>query len=89
LTASNAAILVNGLTLTQDSTLVKNMDLSKFVDEVLVSVDGKEINAKSSVKRDEIKLSFDGQEIAINKSSTFTVSVTLKDFDDLGSAIKL
>jgi hypothetical protein len=79
LTASNAAVLVNGLTLTQSGS----MDLSKFVDEVEVSVDGTAVKTKSSIKRDELKLSFDEQEIAINKSSTFTVSATLKDFDDL------
>jgi hypothetical protein len=79
LTASNAAVLVNGLTLTQN----ESMDLTKYVDEVEVTVDGKAIKTKSSIKKDELKLSFDEQEIAINKSATFAVNVTLKDFDDL------
>ena len=95
--ASNAAILVNWFTLKQADTIEddnevkyqKSLDLDKYVDEVEVLVDGKSVKSKASLKRDEIKVSFDDQEIAINKSSTFTINVTLKDFDDLGAAIKL
>ena len=85
--ASNSAIVVRGFTLNQ--TWTKTLDLDKFVDEVEISVDGKAINSKASVKRDELTVTFDDQEIAINKNSTFTVSVSLKDFDEFGSTVNL
>ncbi len=98
ITATNAALLVNGFTLTQaaavkeDNEVVReawNLDLNEFVDDVEVLVDGKAINSKFTAKRDELRVSFDEQEIAINKNSTFTVNVTLKDFDEFGSTVVL
>ena len=85
--ATNSAILVKGFTLTQAAGM--DLDLDKFVDEVEVLVDGKKISSKASLKRDELTVSFDEQEIAINKNSTFTVNVTLKDFDDFGALVRL
>ena len=85
--AANAAILVNGFTLSQSEAWT--LDLAKFVDEVEVLVDGKAIDSKASLKRDELKVSFADQEIAINKNSTFTVNVTLKDYDEFGSIVNL
>jgi hypothetical protein len=45
-------------------------------------------NVKSSLKNDELKVSFDDQEIAINKNETFTVKVSIsEDFDQFGDTI--
>jgi hypothetical protein len=63
--------------------------LDKFIDKVEVSVDGTVIDSDVSLDRDELTLTFDEQEIAINKNSTFTVSATLKDFDEFGATVNL
>jgi hypothetical protein len=65
------------------------LDLKEFVDNVELLVDGKAIDSKFTTKKDELRVSFDEQEIAINKSATFTVNVSLKDFDEFGANVKL
>ena len=102
--ASNAAIELNGIVLTNDGNAsadgddesrrrVKtdfwNLDLADFVDDVEVYADGKKVDAKYSIKRDELNLSFsDAVEVAINKSVDLSVKVSLKDFDDYGDGIR-
>lgn len=83
--ATKAAVSVNGFTLTNNWTL----DLDDYVEDVEVLVNGTTLkNVKSSVKNDELKISFDDQEIAINKNEIFTVKVTIsEDFDDFGDTI--
>ena len=96
-TATNAAIKVNGFTLKNEEITVASggtkatvMDLDEFVDKVIVSVDGTEVRwLKYSLKRDELRVTFDDYEIAINKNAQFVVEVTLKDFDKYGEAISL
>jgi hypothetical protein len=94
-TATNAAINVKGFTLTNElsttaTTPVAVMDLDKFIDNVVVSVDGSEVKGlKYSLKRDELRVTFDDYEIAINKNAQFVVEVVLKDFDRYGEAITL
>ena len=90
-TATNAAIKVNGFTLTNEKKNAATvMDLDEFVDKVIVSVDGTEVRGlKYSLKRDELRVTFDDYEIAINKNAQFVVEVVLKDFDKYGEAISL
>ena len=95
--AGNAAVNVNGFTLTNDATLVTYagkslVDLDKFVDEVIVSLsDGTKLsNVKFDAnKDDELKVSFDEVEVEINKNIIFVVEVVFKDFDDYGKAVGL
>ena len=88
-TAIPAACSAVGATTNTVAFPAGSLDLDKFIDEVEVLVDGKAIKAKASLKRDELTITFDEQEIAINKNSTFTVNVTLKDFDEFGADINL
>ncbi len=83
--ANTAAINVDGFTLTNNGTL----DLDKISDLDVV-VDGVSLkNVKfSNPSRDELKISFDTQEIAIKKSSTFAVKVKIADFDKSGETLK-
>jgi hypothetical protein len=95
--AGNAAVNVNGFTLTNDATLVTYagsslIDLDKFVDEVIVSLsDGTQLkNVKFDAnKDDELKVSFDDVEVEINKNVIFVVEVVFKDFDDYAKAVGL
>jgi hypothetical protein len=46
-------------------------------------------NVKYSVKNDELKVSFDAEEIAINKNKIFNVEIALsEEFDDFGDTIQ-
>ena len=103
--ASNAAIELNGIVLTNDTnkytstttnksrdrvkTTFSTLDLGDFVDDVEVYADGKKVDAKYSIKRDELNLSFsEAVEVAINKAVDLSVKVSLKDFDDYGDGIR-
>jgi hypothetical protein len=84
--ATKAAVSVNGFKLTS----LGNLDLDDNVDEVEVLADGKVLeNVKFSVKNDELNISFDSQEIAINKNVTFTVRIALTDeFEDFTNTVR-
>ena len=84
--ATKAAVSVNGFKLTS----LGNLDLDDNVDEVEVLADGKVLeNVKFSVKNDELNISFDSQEIAINKNVTFTVRIALTDeFEDFAHTVR-
>ena len=101
--ATNAAIDINGLVLTNDTAdasdgarylavapALKELDLADFVEDVEVYADGKLVdNVKYSIKRDELNLSFDKAiNVAINKDVDISVKVSLKDFDDYGDGIR-
>ena len=83
--AGENAILVKGFTLTNDGKL----DMGEFLDELTVTAEGKDVKGlKYSVnKDDELVVSFDDVTIDINKSATFILSATFKDFDDYGETI--
>ena len=84
--ATKAAVSINGFKLTS----LGNLDLDDNVDEVEVLADGKVLkNVKFSVKNDELNISFDSQEIAINKNVTFTVRIALTDeFEDFTNTVR-
>ena len=84
--ATKAAVEVNGFTLTNAG----NLDIDDYVEDVKVSVNWTALkNVKSSLKNDELKVTFDAEEIAINKNKIFTVEVTLAEgFDDFGDTIR-
>ena len=84
--ATKAAISVDGFTLTNDG----NLELDDYIEDVEVLVDGTALkNVKSSLKNNELKVTFDSEEIAINKNKIFTVKVTISDeFDQFGDTIK-
>ena len=96
--AGNSAVAVNGFTLTNDAILsgtigsgLSRVDLDKFVDEVIVTLgDGTKLsNVKFDANRDdELKVSFDEVEVAINKNVIFVVEVVFKDFDDYGKVVR-
>ncbi|MBQ7074755.1 hypothetical protein IJM86_07085 [bacterium] len=83
-TASSSAIEVNGFTLANKG----NLKLEK-INDVEILVDGTAIKSSYTVKNDDLQVSFAAQEIAIKKSSTFTVRVSLADYDDFGSKINM
>ena len=90
--ASNAAILVNGFTLTNIATWTdKAFDLDEFVKDVKVTVDGKEVSGlKFTANKDnELVVSFDDVEIAINKNAQFVTSIAMENFDDYGYVARL
>jgi hypothetical protein len=92
--AGSAAVKVNGFTLSNVASnvakdKVNNFDLDK-ISNVEILADGEKLNKVSfstSSKKDEMTVTFPEQEIAIKKSTTFTVRVTLEDVEDLGEAI--
>jgi len=89
--ASNTAVRVNGFTLT-NVAVTNKLDLDKYIDEVVVSLnDGTELkNIKAEAnKDDELKVSFDDIEIAINKNVVFVVEATFKDLDKFGTNVLL
>ena len=83
-TATNSAIDVNGFTLTNASGL----DLSDNVEDVKVKIDGEDVKSTYSIKKDTLKVNFADTNIAIKKSSLFTVSISLQDeFEDYNDAV--
>ena len=87
--ASNAAILVNGFTLTNKATSPVSLD--EFVKDLKVTVDGSDVKGlKWSVNKDnEVNISFDEIEIAINKNAQFTTSIAMENFDEYGNNVEL
>ena len=87
--ASNTAVSVNGFTLTNVAATNK-IDLDRYLDKVIVSLnDGTELkNVKFEAnKDDELKVSFDDIEIAINKNVVFVVEATFKDLDKFNKCL--
>jgi len=84
--AWDAAVLVKGMTLTNDG----KVDMKESLDELTVKVDSKEVKAKASVnKDDELVITFNEDvEIDINKKATFILEASFKDFDDYGESVK-
>jgi hypothetical protein len=95
--ASNAAILVNGFTLTNVASGSHGtvddvaLDLDEFVKDVKVTVDGKEVSGLNwtANKDNELVVSFDEAEIAINKNAQFVTSIAMENFDDYGHVARL
>ena len=85
LKAGENAVLVKGLTLTNDGKL----DMGEFLDELTVTAEGKEVKGlKYNVnKDDELVISFDDVTIDINKNATFVISASFKEFDDYGETV--
>ena len=89
--ATNKDITVKGFTLTNNlkGETEKAIDMKEFLDELTVTVDSKEIKAKASVnKDDELVVSFDDVDVAMNKSALFVLSASFKEFDAYGDAVK-
>jgi hypothetical protein len=87
---ADSAVLVNGFSLVNESTQTAGkVDVERYLDDVVVSVDGKEIKAKWSVDRDaKVTISFDSIEVAAKKKAEFAVSMSFNDdFDDYGKYI--
>ena len=84
--ASSSALLVKGFTLTND----EDLEMEDFLDKITVSVDWTELKwVKHSVDKSELTISFDEYEIAAKENATFVVSMSLADYDEYGSAVRL
>ena len=83
--AGESAVLVKGFTLLNTADL----DMKDYLDGVTVTADSEKIGAKATAnKTDELVVTFDKDyELDINKSATFAVSASFKDFDDYGRAV--
>jgi hypothetical protein len=89
LKAGSSALEVNGLNLTNLYTGSKKVDLKDFLDKVEVSVNGKDLKGVSyTIDDDELDISFDSYEIEAKGNATFTVNITLKDFDEYGAGVE-
>ena len=87
--AGSSALEVNGLNLTNVFTGSKKVDLKDFLDKVEVSVNGKDLEGvRYTIDDDELDISFDSYEIEAKGNATFTVSISLKDFDEYGAGIE-
>jgi hypothetical protein len=88
LRAGTAAVKVKGFTLINLSTTLSD---EEFVDSIAVTFDGKEVsNVSYGFDSDDyLVVSFDEQEIGINKSATVVVTATLtEEFDEYGGTIQ-
>ena len=87
LRAGTSAVKVRGFTLTNNEGLSDE----EFVDEVVVTFDGKEVKGLryDFDNDDKLVVSFDAEEIAINKNATIVVKATFtEDFDEYNEAIQ-
>jgi len=86
--ASSSALEINGFTLT-NSGATPRLDLKDFLDKVEVSVDGENVKGvKYTIDDDELNISFDSYEVEAKWSATFTVKISLKDYDKYGQTVK-
>ena len=88
--AGNAAILVNGFTL--KNIAGDSLDLDKYLDNITITLsDGTAVkNVKFTAnKDDELKASFDGVSIGINKNAIFVIEATFKNLDKYNKTIEL
>ena len=83
--AANSALLVNGFTLTN----LGDLDLEDFLDDVEVLVNGTAVKSSYTLDEDKLTVSFNWYEIATKDSATFTVNVSLADFDEYGDYIQM
>lgn len=89
LKAGNAALLVNGFTLTNIAG--NKLDMTKFVDKVEVLANGTPLKGVTfkTTRDDKLVLSFDRQEVDMRGRVTYVVRATLKDFDDYSKVLQL
>lgn len=99
--AGGAMLNVNGMTLTNkgvadnkdtgDDETVSVFDLDEFVSKVKVTADGEEVRGLSYnvTKDNEIVLSWNAIEVAINKDVQIVVSIAMEGFDEFGKAVRL
>jgi len=100
---SDAAILVKGFTMNDDvinttdaetkkaTTIAQKIDAAKYVKDVEVTVDGKEVSGlKWKInKDDELVISFSDVEISAKQTSTFAVKASFnEDFNEFGYSIQ-
>ena len=85
ITATSAAVLVNWFTLTNTADLA----LDDYIDSIEILRDWNSVkNVTFSAKRNELKISFSDEEIAIKKNATFTVKVSISDeYDRFGEKV--
>ena len=78
-------------TYTSTNSLPNLLDLDEFVSKVKVTADGKEVSGlKYSVTKDnEIVLSWNTIEVAINKDVQLVVSVAMEGLDEYGKIVRL
>ncbi len=89
LKAGTSALEVNGFNLTNVYTWEKKLDLEDFVSKVEVSANGEALKGVNfTADDDELNVTFDSYEIAAKGNATFTVSITLKDFDEYGAGVE-
>ena len=83
--SNGAAITVRGFTLSNNGTL----DVEDFLDEVVVTADGKEVSwLKYNVNKDgQLVVSFNATDIEMNKRATFVVSESFKELDEYNKSI--
>ena len=93
--AGASILALNGVTLTNygtaSGTTYTTLELDEFVSKVKVTADGKEVSGlKWNVTKDnEIVLSWDTIEVAINKDVQLIVSVAMEDLDEFGKVVRL
>jgi hypothetical protein len=70
---------------------ISTLDLDEFVSKVKVTADGKEVSGlKYNVTKDnEIVLSWDTIEVAINKDVQLVVSIAMENLDEFGKNVRL
>ena len=86
--AGTSALEVNGFNLTNVYQWEK-LDLEDFISDVTVEVAGKELKGVSyTIDDDELNVTFNSYEIAAKENATFSINVTLKDFDEYGQGVE-
>lgn len=85
LKANAVPVLVNGFTLTNSGTF----EIDKYVKDVEVLKDGTALkNVSYTISRDELRVSFDSDELAARKNGLYVVNVTLDGLDEFGKTIE-
>ena len=90
--AGASILALNGITLTNEGTWsYVALDLDEYVSNVKVTADGKEVSGLkwNVTKENEIVLSWDTIEVAINKDVQLIVSVALENLDEFGKVARL
>jgi hypothetical protein len=89
--ANTSALEVNGINLTNlYSGAGDKLDLKKYLDKVEVIAAGKSLKGVSYTinEDDELNISFDSYEIEAKGNVTFTVNISLSDFDEYGDGVE-
>jgi hypothetical protein len=89
--ANTSALEVNGFNLRNVYQGGDKLDIKKYIDEVEVVAAGKTIKGVRYTVNDddELDISFDPYEIEAKGNVTFTVSISLADFDEYGDGVQL